>query len=52
LESEYPGQLHNWWLPHRIFLAQLGLPQETLDKITHGTCERILGKRLKKAPPR
>lgn len=52
LASDYPGHLRNWWLPHQIFLAQLRLPQETLDKITHGTCERILGKYLKKTPPR
>ena len=47
LASEYPGHIRNWWLPHQIFLMRLRLPQETLDKITHGTCERILGKRLK-----
>lgn len=48
LESSYAGHVHNWWLPHHIFITQLGLPQETLDKITHGTCEAMLGKYLKK----
>jgi len=50
LESAYPEHVHNWWLPHYIFLVQLGLPQETLDKITHGTCEKVLGKYLKPMP--
>ncbi len=50
VESEYTGYISNWWLPHYIFLVQLGLPQETLDKITHGTCEAVLGKYLKKTP--
>ncbi|MCE5270869.1 amidohydrolase [bacterium] len=50
LESEYPGHVRNWWLPHYIFLVQLGLPQETLDKISHGTCEKVLGKYLKPMP--
>ncbi len=48
LESEYPGNLRNWWLPHQIFLMQLRLPQKTLDRITHGTAEAMLGKHLKK----
>lgn len=48
LESEYPGHIRNWWLPHYIFIMQLGLPQQTLDMITHGTCEKVLGKYLKK----
>ena len=48
LESRYPGHIRNWWLPHQIFITRLGLPQETLDKITHGTCEAMLGKYLKK----
>ena len=50
LESSYPGSLHNWWLPHYIFISSLGLPQDTLDKVTHGTCEAVLGKYLKKMP--
>ncbi|MFC2076814.1 amidohydrolase family protein [candidate division KSB1 bacterium] len=47
LESSYPGHVRNWWLPHYLFITQLRLPQDTLDKITHGTCEAILGKYLK-----
>ncbi|MBW7997746.1 MAG: amidohydrolase [Candidatus Glassbacteria bacterium] len=47
LESRFPGHVRNWWLPHHIFITQLGLPRETLDKITHGTCEAMLGKYLK-----
>jgi predicted TIM-barrel fold metal-dependent hydrolase len=47
LESSYPGHVRNWWLPHFYFITQLKLPQETLDKITHGTCEAVLGKYLK-----
>ena len=47
LASDYPGHLRNWWLPHQLFIMQLRLPQATLDKITHGTCEQVLGKRLK-----
>ena len=49
LESAYPDHIHNWWLPHFNFLMQLRLPQETLEKITHRTCENILGKYLKKS---
>lgn len=52
LASDYAGYLRNWWLPHQIFLTQLRLPQEILDKITHGTCERVLGKHLKSPPKR
>ena len=47
LESKYPDHVHNWWLPHQIFIIRLGLPQQTLDAITHGTCEQFLGKYLK-----
>jgi len=49
LPSDYAGHVHNWWLPHQLFLIQLGLPQDILDKITHGTCEAVLGRYLKKA---
>ena len=49
LESSYPGHVRNWWLPHHIFIASLGLPQDALDAITHGTCEKVLGKYLKQA---
>lgn len=48
LESDYPGHVHNWWLPHFNFIQQLRLPQETLEKVTHVTCEAVLGKYLKK----
>jgi|GEM_PF-2309629 predicted TIM-barrel fold metal-dependent hydrolase len=48
LENEYPGHVHNWWLPHFNFIMQLRLPQQTLDKITHGTCEKVLGRYLKR----
>lgn len=48
LESEYPEHIRNWWLPHYIFIMQLRLPQETLDMISHGTCEKVLGEYLKK----
>ncbi|MFH1071671.1 MAG: amidohydrolase family protein [Candidatus Glassbacteria bacterium] len=48
LESSYAGHVRNWWLPHHIFIASLGLPQETLDAITHGTCEKVLGRYLKR----
>jgi hypothetical protein len=47
LPSEYPGHLRNWWLPHQIFLMQLRLPQRTLDQVTHGTAEAVLGRYLK-----
>jgi len=47
LESKYPDHVRNWWLPHQIFLIRLGLPQQTLNAITHGTCEKFLGKYLK-----
>jgi predicted TIM-barrel fold metal-dependent hydrolase len=47
LAGSYPGHIKNWWLPHYIFISRLGLPQETLEKITHGTCEAVLGKYLK-----
>ncbi len=50
--SAYPGYLRNWWLPHQIFVTQLRLPQEALDKITHGTCEHVLGKYLKSPRPK
>jgi predicted TIM-barrel fold metal-dependent hydrolase len=50
LESDYPGHIRNWWLPHYNFIQQLRLPQETLDKVTHGTCEKMLGKHLKPMP--
>lgn len=46
-ESAYPGHIRNWWLPHYLFISELGLPQEILDKITHGTCEKVLGDYLK-----
>ncbi len=49
LESRYPGHIQNWWLPHQIFITQLGLPQQTLDAVTHGSCEAFLGKYLKQA---
>ncbi len=42
-----PGHIQNWWLPHYIFIMQLRLPQQTLDKITHGTCEKVLGSFIK-----
>jgi len=47
LPSDYRGHIRNWWLPHQLFLLQLGLPQDALDKITHGTCEAVLGPYLK-----
>ena len=47
LESKYPEHIRNWWLPHYIFITQLRLPQETLDMISHGACEKVLGKYLK-----
>ena len=47
LESKYPEHIRNWWLPHYIFITQLRLPQQTLDMISHGTCEKVLGKYLK-----
>jgi predicted TIM-barrel fold metal-dependent hydrolase len=47
LASEYAGHIRNWWLPHQLFLMQLRLPQKTLDQITHGTAEAMLGKYLK-----
>jgi len=52
LASNYPGHIHNWWLPHYIFIMQLRLPQDVLEKITHGTCEAVLGKYLKTAAPK
>ncbi len=47
LPSDYPGHIRNWWLPHQLFIMQLGLPQDVLEKITHGTCEAVLGRYLK-----
>jgi predicted TIM-barrel fold metal-dependent hydrolase len=52
LESAYPGHLRNWWLPHQLFMTQLRLPQNTLEKITHGTAEALLGKYAKSAAKR
>ena len=49
LASAYPGHIRNWWLPHQLFVMQLRLPQETLERITHGTCEQVLGRYVKKA---
>jgi len=49
LPTDYPGHVRNWWLPHQLFLVKLGLPQDVLDGITHGTCEAVLGKYLKRA---
>ena len=46
-EEDFPGYIRNWWLPHYIFIMELKLPQQTLDMITHGTCEKVLGKYLK-----
>ena len=48
LESKYPDHIRNWWLPHYIFIMQLRLPQQTLDLITHGTAEKVLGEYLKR----
>jgi len=47
LPTDYPGHIRNWWLPHQVFITQLGLPQGVLDTITHGTCEAVLGSFLK-----
>jgi predicted TIM-barrel fold metal-dependent hydrolase len=52
LESAYPGHLQNWWLPHQLFIMQLRLPQKTLEQITHGTAEALLGKYAKRAVKR
>jgi len=46
-EEALPGHIRNWWLPHYIFIMKLNLPQPTLDMITNGTCEKVLGKYLK-----
>ena len=47
LPRDYAGHVRNWWLPHQLFIMHLGLPQDVLDTITHGTCEALLGKCLK-----
>ncbi len=50
LERDYPDHIYNWWLPHYIFINAIRLPQDVLEKITYGTCEKFIGRYLKTEP--